>query len=168
MKDLEKMFDEALLIVADCIGKDKIEFIYRPITINTRAKKRWGMCRKSEDGRNRIEISKRILNDKVDNNAVMCVIIHEILHACKDGDAHTGAWKQYAAMVNQKYPQYKISRLTPASRFGLEKEQTEKMKYAIKCTKCGNMHYSSRLSNTIKNPSGYRCAICGGKFKRIR
>lgn len=35
MKDLEKMFDEALLIVADCIGKDKIEFIYRPITINT-------------------------------------------------------------------------------------------------------------------------------------
>ena len=34
MKNLEQLFNKALIIVEDSIGKDKIDRIQRPITIN--------------------------------------------------------------------------------------------------------------------------------------
>ena len=79
MAAIEKMVDEALEIVKECIGEDKLNRIYRPITINTRAKTRWGRCTKGSYGYT-IEISDRILSSTVPKNEVMSVLIHEILH----------------------------------------------------------------------------------------
>ena len=169
--NVENMFDEALEVVKDCIGEDKLTSrIFRPIKINTRAKSRWGQCRTTTEGclfGYEIEISSRILQDGIPKNEVMNVIIHEILHACKNGMSHTGTWKSYANMVNNKYPQYHISRTVSAKSFGLQEEQNNiKRQYAIKCKKCGNIHYSSKFSKSIQFPERYRCGHCGGPMIR--
>lgn len=166
MTNIEKMVDEALEIIKDCIGEDKLNKIHRPITINSRAKSRWGCC-KSGPGGYTIEISNRLLSSKVPKDEVMNVIIHEILHSCKGGMSHKGMWKTYAASLNIKYPQYHITRTASAENFGLQEEQNIiKRQYAIKCTKCGTIHYSSKLSKSIRFPERYRCGRCGGNMVR--
>lgn len=172
MKNVEKMFDEALNIVATCIGNDKIGMIYRPITINTRAKTRFGRCSTSDRVRFRIEVSNMILGDSVPYDATMSVMIHEILHACKGGQSHTGAWARYAKIINARFPQYEIKRTDSAERFGIKYEETatrsyNPYKYAIECCNCGMVHHSSRMSKSIQHPEHYRCGKCGGKLIRI-
>ena len=165
MKNLEMLFDEAIEIVKECIGEDKIEFIYRPITVNTRAKKRWGMCTSSPDGRHRIQISSKLLSEDVSYEATMNTIIHEILHACKKGQCHTGLWKVYANMINAGYPQFNIKRTTSYEEKGMERPQVER-RYAVKCSRCGYMHYGQRFTNIFKYPESYSHKTCGGKFIR--
>lgn len=169
MKNLEKMFDEALEIVKDNIGEDKlVRKIHRPIGINNRAKRRWGQCRNSGDGKHAvIEISGRILRDEVPDKATMETIIHEILHACEDGHGHKGSWKRYANIINRK-TEYNITRATSASTFGLEDEQSELVrKYACECKRCGKVIYKSKISKFIQHPEWYTHRDCGGCFKRI-
>lgn len=167
MKNAEALFDEGLEIVGNVVGKQNILPIKRPITINYRATSRWGRCIKNQNRCN-IELSNRILDDKVPTSSTMSVIIHEILHACKNCSGHTGTWKYYAEKVNRLYPQYKISRCASSEEFNLKEEQLEiKCKYAIKCTRCGKIHYSSKLSKTIIHPEYYRCH-CGGNLERIK
>lgn len=164
--NIEKMVDEALEVIAKSIGKENINPINRPITINTRAKSRWGQCTKNVNGYT-IEISNRLLNNNVPKDEVMNVIIHEIFHACKGGMSHRGMWKTYATLVNINYPQYHITRTASAEKFGLQEEQnTIKRQYAIKCSKCGNIHYSSKFSKSIQFPERYRCGHCGGQMVR--
>lgn len=166
MKNVEALFDESLEIVKKVVGENNLIKINRPVLINTRATSRWGLCKKRNNIAT-IEISNRILDDKVPTNAIMSVMIHEILHACKDCSGHTGTWKYYAEKVNRLYPQYKISRCASSEEFNLKEEQIElKNKYGIKCIKCGRIHYSSKLSKTIQYPERYRCH-CGGKLERI-
>ena len=167
MKNLEKMTDRAIEIVKECCGENSLTEICRPITINTRATSRWGCCRKSGNI-SRIEISSRILRDEVPEDATMSIIVHEVLHACKGTKGHTGLWKSYAWQVNRKYPELEIARTASAEKFGLEEEQKEiKRQYAIRCTHCGQMHYSSKLSKSIKFPERYRCGRCGGNLERV-
>ena len=173
MYNIEELFDEALEIVKTTIGEDKItNRIFRPIKINTRAKSRWGQCKATTEGclfGYEIEISDRILHNSIPKDKVMNVVIHEILHACKNGMSHTGAWKMYANEINRKYPQYNITRCTSSADFGLKEEQVMiKRKYAIECNNadCDVIHYSSKMSNTIKYPERYRCRKCGGTFIR--
>lgn len=169
MKNVEALFDQALLIVEDCIGEDKINDIQRPIEINSRAKKMWGKCKYDPVNDSfRIEISNRIIQDKVSDTATLNTMIHEILHACKNGMSHKGAWRNYADKINSMYPQFNIQRTTSAESFGLGSEQREiTRKYAIECTRCGSIHYSSKLSKSIKHPEWYNCGKCGGSLKRI-
>lgn len=168
MKDLEKMFDKAIEIVKECVNGVEIRPINRPISINTRAKTRWGCCKyRSYTGDCTIEISSRILGDDVPDDATMGTIIHEILHACKGCKGHGAQWKRYANAVNRKYPQYNITRTCGADEFGLSDEQDKfRQKYAIKCVACGHIHYSSKLSKSIQHPEKYQCK-CGGQLIRI-
>lgn len=167
MKDLEKMFDEALDIVKANIGTNELRKIYRPITINYRAKRRWGQCTNSYDGeRARIEISSRILADEVPYDATMNVIIHEILHAVKGCSGHTGLWKRLANRITNR-TKYAITRCDSAASFGLEEEQQKLMRqYAVKCTCCGKTYYKSKMTKVIKHPEWYRCGICRGSLER--
>lgn len=169
MKNLEQLFNKALVIVEDSIGKDKIGKIQRPITINYRAKSRWGKCTTYYNlNLNVIEISYRLLRDEISDDDVLSVIIHEILHACRNGQAHTGAWAAYAAAVNRKYPQYHITRTKSAASIGLEEEQHQLMRqYAIECTGCGHIYYKSKMSKSIQHPEYYRCGRCGHTLKRL-
>ncbi len=168
MKDLEKMFDTALDIVSYVIGRENIETITRPISINRRAKSRWGSCTRSKVGIHKIEISSRILEDSVPDDATMSTIIHEILHACKNGSGHRGQWSVYADMINRK-THYHITRTTSASTFGItvEKVNINRHKYGCKCETCGKIIYKSKMTKFIKNPSVYIHRNCGGHFIRV-
>lgn len=65
------------------------------IDINTRAKKRWGQCRKI--GNNYIiEVNQILLREDTDIDGLKNTIIHELLHTCKGCMKHTGEWKQLA------------------------------------------------------------------------
>ena len=166
MKNLEIMFDDALKIVKENIGEDKLtKNIQRPISINTRAKRRWGRC--IVNGNNaEIEISSRILRDDIPDKSTMEVIIHEILHACENGMSHTGVWKRYANTISRK-TEYTITRCTSAANFGLEEEQQNLMRqYAVKCTCCGKTYYKSKMTKVIKHPDWYRCGVCHGSLQR--
>lgn len=70
------------------------------IDINTRAKKRWGQCRKI--GNNYIiEVNQILLREDTDIDGLKNTIIHELLHTCKGCMKHTGEWKQLAEKVNR-------------------------------------------------------------------
>lgn len=78
------------------------------IDINTRAKKRWGQCRKI--GNNYIiEVNQILLREDTDIDGLKNTIIHELLHTCKGCMKHTGEWKQLAEKVNRYYG-YNIKR----------------------------------------------------------
>lgn len=163
MKDVEKLFDEALAIVRESINGVEIYPIKRPITINKRAS-RWGCCkhRRGQDERT-IEIASSLLDDSVPDDSTMNTLIHEILHACKDCYGHTGLWLKYANTINSKHPQYNIKRTTSAEEVGVNPLS---YKYAIRCVKCGKVHYSNKFSATIQHPERYLCK-CGGNLERV-
>lgn len=170
MRDIEAMFDEARDVVSRVVGEENIGFIYRPITINYRAKSRWGRCECSSDRKRfRIQISYRLLSENADYDAVMSTLIHEILHACKGGQSHKGMWKTYATRVNVRFPQYNITRTTSAATFGLEMEYTiPESKYEIKCEHCGKIFHRTKMSAAVQHPERYRCGVCNGKLIRIK
>jgi len=164
MKDIEKLFDEAVAIIKGCIDGVEIYPIKRPIKINTRSASRWGCCKYRGDSLERtIEISSRLLSDDVSDDATMNTLIHEILHACKGCHGHGGLWLKYANIINSQYPQYNIKRTTSPDELGVKPTS---YRYAIQCVECGKVHYSNRLSATIQHPERYRCK-CGGEMKRV-
>lgn len=167
MKDLERMFDRAVEIINECVDGVEIYPVKRPITINTRAKSRWGCMKYNRrTGERTIEISSRILADSVPDDATMGTIIHEILHACKGCKGHQGQWKRYANAVNRKYPQYNITRTSSAEDFGLEDTRKTEYKYAVRCVDCGHVFHRSKRTAVVLHPENYRCR-CGGKLESV-
>lgn len=166
MKDLSK-------IVGECIAELSAIGIVpaRHIRwhVNTRAKSRWGICRKTGARDYEIEISERLLRDEVSDVATKNTVIHELLHTIPGGMKHTGNWAAAAAKVNRAYPQYHIQRLTSSEEKGIVSDPpTRPSKYALKCTHCGTEVPRERMSKVIQRPQDYRCAFCGGKLVRIR
>lgn len=161
MKDLQALYETALNIVKDC----RIDYgDIVEITINTRAKKRWGQCRK-RDGRFYININERILEDDTDPHAVLETIIHEILHTVDGCFNHGKEWKNYAERVYQTTG-FKITRTTSAERFGIALEENRKSRYVFVCEKCGAVVRRDRMSKFVRHPERYHCGRCGGKFKQ--
>lgn len=141
--------------------------IYKEITINPRPKKRFGCC-KLKDGTFHIEISAFVLD--TDEKKIREVIAHEILHACKGCQNHGIRWKEYAERMNAQYG-YRIKRVSSFQEMGLETEQEkdaqDKIKYIIKCQKCGREYPRQRFTCVMKKINAYRCQ-CGGKLTLIR
>lgn len=183
MKDVEKMFDEAYRLVASVVGENGIWEIERPITLNSDIHSCAGRCFSQvlpeNKHRCRIEIDAKILTDTTTDEAVMNVLIHEILHACKwcTGHGHKKNWKLYADRINQRYPQYQITIYAGENDFGdevAEERLVFRRKYELKCTKCGKSFYSSRLTKDILHPEIARCFVyydhkpCCGKLIRVK
>lgn len=85
---------------------DKLNIPYGKIknfTVNTRAKKRWGQCTKTEDGVFIIEISIRLLDESTPLISLKETLYHEILHTCNGCMNHGSLWKMYAEIVNDAY-----------------------------------------------------------------
>lgn len=137
------------------------------ITINPRPKKRFGCC-KLKDGEFHIEISEFVL--ATDEKKIRGIIAHEILHACKGCQNHGARWKEYAEKMNAQYD-YNIKRVSSFQEVGLEAEQektsADKIKYIIKCQKCGREYPRQRFTCVMKKINAYRCQ-CGGKLTLIR
>lgn len=160
MKDFERLKCECIDEIEDLdieIGKIK------EWTINTRAKHRWGQCKKNKDGSYSIQIAEQLLVDKrISEKACKETIIHELLHTCKDSMKHTGKWKAYAQEMNEEYG-YNIKRTTSGKEKGVENYKPKKMavKYVFTCGGCGATIYRKRMSKFTRYYRNYRCTRCG-------
>ena len=132
------------------------------LTVNTRAKSRWGLCKKIPHGWE-IEISDRLLVKDVSEYALMDTLLHEILHTCKGCQNHGKLWKEYAKRLNNKFC-YNIKRCTSAEEKGLDTRRINTAKYRITCTRCGCENLYLRRSRVVQlieaKPISSRCS-CG-------
>lgn len=164
MKDINMIYEWAMDIVEKC---DIETGTITNVTINTRAKKRWGQCRKS-GGTYTININADILADDVPYKPVLETMIHEILHTCRGCFNHGAEWKRMAEIIKRETG-YNITRCTSAETFGINREPKRKEgKYVLVCEKCGKEITRERMSNFVKHPEWYSHKDCGGKFKRIK
>jgi predicted SprT family Zn-dependent metalloprotease len=159
MKDLEKLASECVAeLLSIGIQPGKVS----SWVVNTRAERRWGLCKKVAQGVYQIEIAERLLKDGVSDCATKNTIIHELLHTVKGCHGHKGEWKNLAAKVNRLLPQYNIKRTTNSKEKGISVEY----RYAVKCVDCGTEYCRHRMSALIEHPENYRCGRCHGELKR--
>lgn len=167
MKNLSKLYSESLAEVLACgikVGK------ITEVTVNTRAKSRFGQTRaRYANGHTyfSINISSEILADSVPDKETKNTIIHEILHTVEGCFNHGKLWKNYAAIINNKYG-YHVSRCGTYEEFGLEKPKEREYKYEIVCTSCGKVYRYKRWTKACENPAGYKCGVCGASSLRVR
>ena len=114
------MIDRLNAVAEICLEKlDAIGVPYGKITeftINTRAKKRWGQCRKCPDGTYKININVALLDKKCIDGLVE-TLMHEIIHTCPGCMNHGPEWKKWADLVGKEYG-YSITRTKSAEELG--------------------------------------------------
>lgn len=171
MRDLQKYAKECMAEL------DKLNIEYGNIIrfeINTRAKKRWGQCKKTPNGYI-ININVDLLDERNDVNGLKNTIIHEILHTCEGCMNHGKKWQMYASKVYKAYG-YNVKRVSSSEEKGCEyrrelnkKELIVKAypKYEVRCKCCGKSYFRSKRTKVIVNPENYRCGFCGGELRRI-
>jgi predicted SprT family Zn-dependent metalloprotease len=166
MKDFEKLKNECLEEIEEAgirIGPIK------SWSINTRARTRWGFCKRDRDGSYTIQIAAQLLSDdRVSEKACKETIIHELLHTCRGGMKHTGKWKEYAELMNRRYG-YDIKRITTGTEKGLEEYTPTRslpVKYVFVCGGCGTTIYRKRDSKFTRYYRQYLCTRCGAKAWR--
>lgn len=130
------------------------------ITINTRAKGRFGQCKK-RSGNYLIEISEHLT--QAENKYIKQTLAHEVLHTCPNCMNHGRAWKAYAGRMNYHYG-YEISRTNSCANMGITNPRIENAKYIITCKTCGKKSYKQRAANVVKHIDNYRCK-CGGRLE---
>lgn len=140
------------------------------LKVNTRAKKRWGQCR-LQDGRYEINISSRLLKEGSEE-ALKRVLMHELIHTCDGCMNHGALWKYYAEIVRRGLG-YPITRTNTAAELGLPVmaetavgRKTEAYKHRFVCEKCGAVIMRKRESTFTRHYHDYRCARCGGRFRK--
>ena len=131
------------------------------VVVNERATKIWGRCKRNPNKSYDIEINIRLLAEANDD-AIIEIMLHEVLHTCPDCLNHGPLWKQYAKEVNKAYG-INISRTSSAEALGVER----KYKYHLQCENCGGDIYRQNKSDMVKYPNFYHCAKCGGNLKKI-
>ena len=168
MRNLEEYFEECKREL-DAIG---VKYgTVTEITVNTRAKSRWGQCRRYPNGTYTINIRDILLTDEASEKGLKETILHELLHTCKGCMKHTGEWKRLAELVNDCYG-YHIKRTDCAEDKGIDgteyiKNKRMGAKYKFVCTGCGQEIYKYRASDFVKNTWRYQCGICHSKFKQV-
>ncbi len=160
-------FDKLLVTVmrqAAAAGIPYSDKIDPHITVNSRAKSRFGLCKKTSCGYS-IELSSILL----DAPELSCkqTIAHELLHTCRGCYDHGELFRKYAAVMNTLYG-YNIKRTNSCEEMGLSPRQKERtINYILQCVECGRQIKRTRFSSVIAKPSKYTC-ICGGKLRRIK
>jgi predicted SprT family Zn-dependent metalloprotease len=164
MKDLQKLFKQCLR-ECDELGIEYGNIV--EVTINTRAKKRWGQTCRRPDGFH-INISSVLLRDDVSNEAAKDTIMHEILHTVDGCFDHKAKWQAMADKVN--IYGYHVKRCTSAWEKGIDSslmETTHHKTYIIRCEKCGVEVIRHRKSNFTEHPNWYFHGGCSGHFMRV-
>ena len=118
-KRLEEVFNECIdEMLAIDIPFGKIT----EVTINYRAKSRWGQCQKRYDYTvgtiYKININADLCHPDASERGLKETIIHEILHTCPNCMCHTGEWKRLADFVNDCYG-YDVKRVNTAEEKGM-------------------------------------------------
>ncbi|HHT96331.1 MAG TPA: sprT domain-containing protein [Clostridiales bacterium] len=132
------------------------------VIINSRAKSRFGLCRKTPGKHDyQIEINNQLL--ETEEFKAMNTMIHEILHTCKGCMNHGKDWKFYANVMNIKFG-YDISRTSSYEKLGIEVPEA---KFIVKCNDCGNETKRQKKTKLITHTSHYRCGMCDGELTLI-
>ena len=163
---------DLLGIASDCMAElDEIGIEYGDKIsweVNTRAKRRWGLCTHYPDGTYKISISSRLLQDDVEVYGAVNTIIHELLHTVKGCNNHGKEWQRMADKVNRAYG-YNIKRCSSAEEKGVP--DIEVMPNAVKhkfvCEGCGQVITRTKESKFTKNYQNYHCGRCKGKFTKV-
>lgn len=160
MRDLQRYayLGEAMLDRVKIKYAKNIEYV-----VNSRAQSRLGLCKKLS-GKYTVEISSKLLDERVDEQTLIETVLHEQLHTCYGCMKHTGKWKQLAQKVNEAY---KLNIVRAADEDCMPEDLLPKPKYVIKCQDCGEKFYRQKLSPLVKRPGNYRCGKCGGKLTLI-
>jgi len=132
-------------------------------SVNTRAKKRWGQCKRVSFNTFEINISALLLDDNVNDQTAKNVIAHELLHTVKGCFAHKGKWKLLAKEINESLPHYNIKTTDKFEDIGTD-IKPQKPKYIISCDNCSFKAERYKMSRVIKYPYRYRCPKCNGKL----
>lgn len=165
MKDLEALTKECMADLASIgIKCGRV----RNVAVNTRAKSRWGLCKRVAVGVFDISIAEVLLKDDTDIRMAKNTIVHELLHTVPGCFGHKGKWKLLAETVNKFLPQYNIKRTASYEVKGLDTSPKEPIyRYCLRCTDCGREIFRQKQSKVITNYKKYRCGKCGGKFERV-
>lgn len=158
-----------LLLLTDKLIKDlkntgiPISKNIKEVVINTRAKARFGACKRKKDGLGRtyyiIELSEEIL--KCSEEEASTVVAHELLHTCPGCFNHGKKWKLYTQRVFKELG-INIKTVQRYEELGLERpREKEEIKYIIRCSGCGRTFSRKRMCSLVKNPEKYRCGKCG-------
>ena len=140
---------------------DKITY-----TINNRAIRRWGLCKHNPDGSHIIEISNRLLEDGVSEEAALNTICHEIIHTIKNCNNHGPNFKRVSAIINAKFG-LNVKTRTSAEEKGLESIETVRpIKHKFICEHCGMVINRTKESKFTKHYRDYTCGKCGGTFRK--
>lgn len=137
------------------------------IKVNTRARARFGCCRRYNRSFGKdyfvIEISS-FVEDATDEK-LKNIIAHEVLHTVEGCYNHGKKWKSMANALNEGLG-YNITTTTTYDKVGIiEPKGKEEFQYEIKCLKCGKVIFRKRSCNLTKHTGRYRCGFCGGKLK---
>lgn len=166
MRDLQKYAIECMEEL-DNIGIEYGNVI--DITVNTRAKKRWGQCKALGNGNFSINISAFLLDESTDVEGLKNTIIHELLHTCKGCLNHGTEWKRLASIVNRAYG-YNIKRTSSAEEKGCtcvpDNTKVRSIKHKLVCNKCGHVFIRYRDSKFTRMPGNFLCG-CGGTITKI-
>jgi predicted SprT family Zn-dependent metalloprotease len=135
--------------------------------VNTRALTRWGQCRHNPDGTHIIEISYRLMEDSVSEEALMNTLMHELIHTIKGCNNHGVNFKRVAAQINRAYG-LNIKTCTSAAEKGVAEVQRKVViKHRFVCEDCGQTVERQRESDFTRRYQRYTCGCCGGAFKKL-
>lgn len=172
MRDLQKVFQNCIVMM-DEIGIDYGKII--KVTVNTRAKRRWGQCHIERRGyaiptTYSINISEVLLDERVPLEALQNTMIHEILHTCPGCFNHGNGWQLRAEKVKRELG-YNIKRIDSREDKGVSNSVAADYvvpKYILRCKKCGVETGKFRMCQVVKHPDNWRCSICHGDLERIK
>ena len=155
----------------ECMEKlDEIGIEYGNIlevTVNTRAKNRWGQCRKVPGGY-KININAALLDENISEDGLINTLFHELLHSCDGCMNHGPEWKRLAFKVYLATGQ-NIKRTSSAAEKGLEVTvRNKEFKYIFKCECCGQIIRRQKTGKFVQYYNHYKCGRCGGEFERIK
>lgn len=159
-------FDRLLEIVsseAQTAGVPISEKIDPHIRVNTRAKRRFGQCKKT--GRGFVIELSSVLLDAPESSARQ-TIAHELIHTCRGCFNHGDGFNRYAALMNHRFG-YNISRTNSPEEMGVERAD-EDAKYILRCKGCGNMIYRMKKTSLLSQLDSIRCSDCSGRFELIK
>ena len=147
MKDIKAVYDE-------CMRELNKIGIYPPnatVTVNTRAKSRWGQT-KLRDGNYSINIASVLVSDESPIKACKSTMFHEILHTMPNCMNHGKVWQGYVDRVNKAYG-YNISRVSASNegdKQGVKLEREINYHYTITCQDCKRQWKYQRDCNITK------------------
>ena len=127
------------------------------VLINTRARTRFGCCRRLPEGF-RIELSAFLLDG--DESVIRQTLAHEVLHTCPGCSNHGPVWQRWADLMNRTCG-YRIRRTDSPEALGLA--DTRPVRWLVVCSSCGKEIPRMKRSPLVTHPERYRCR-CGGKF----